>query len=81
MARINPVTFPIVGDATNMSILVFNFHTDASTCKLYYKLTTDNNTKCTDGYYELTEQEFAAWGYDNSYLDTLVATRLGVTII
>jgi hypothetical protein len=29
----------------------------------------------------MTEQEFADWGQDNSYVDDIVAAFLGVTIV
>jgi hypothetical protein len=35
----------------------------------------------SNGNYYMTEAEFAAWGEDNSYLLTLVATHLGLTLI
>lgn len=81
MAKIIPVTFPIVGDATNLNVMVLNFLTDAKTCTLQFILTTEQNTRCIDGTYQLTEEEFNAWGDDNSYLDMLLADRLGITII
>jgi len=81
MAKIAPVTFPIIGDATNLNVMVLNFPTNATNCKLYFELTTDSNIKCIDGNYQLTEEEFSQWGYDNTYLDALVASRLGLTIV
>lgn len=81
MAKINPVNFPIIGDATNLNVFVLNFPTYAKTCTLYYNLSTDTNVKCLEGNYDLTAEEFDLWGYDNSYLDNLIATRLEVTII
>lgn len=81
MAKIAPVTFPIVGDATTMNVMVLNFPTRAKNCTLYFELVTDANIKCVDGNYQLTEEEFDGWGYDNTYLDMLVANRLGITIV
>ena len=81
MANIQPITFPIIGEATTMNVLVLNFATDATTCITYYQLMTEDGKKCADGNYTLTEQEFADWGEDNAYLDNLVANQIGVTII
>lgn len=81
MANIQPITFPIIGEATTMNVLVLNFATDATTCTTYYQLMTEDGKKCADGNYTLTEQEFADWGEDNAYIDNLVANQIGVTII
>lgn len=81
MAQIQPLTFPIVGEATTMNIVVLNFTTDATTCTTYFELLTDEGKQCTNGNYTLTEEEFAAWGDDNAYIDNLIAGKLGVTIV
>ena len=33
------------------------------------------------GNYTLTEEEFAAWGFDNEYVAECVASAIGVTIL
>lgn len=81
MPAIQPVVFPILGTATELSVLVLNFPTDAVTCTTYYQLLTADGVQCAQGNYTLTEAEFAAWGQDNSYVDSVVASYLGVTII
>lgn len=81
MVNIQPVTFPIVGTATKLSVTVLGFATDALTANTYYRLLTDTGKQCLQGNYELTKQEFATWGIDNSYLDTIVAKHLNVTIV
>jgi hypothetical protein len=82
MTRIEPIIFPITGTATKLSVLVLNFLTDAVTATTYYQLLTDDGVQCLQGNYQLTEEEFAAWGQDNSYIDDIVASHLpGVVII
>jgi len=81
MPNIQPITFPIIGQATKLNVLVLNFATDAVTCTTYYQVTTEEGKTCTEGNYTLTEEEYAAWGEDNAYIDNLVATYLGLTII
>lgn len=81
MANIQPITFPIIGDATTLNVLVLNFATDATTCTTYYQLMTDEGKKCAEGNYTLTEEEFTDWGEDNAYIDNLIANHIGVTII
>ena len=81
MAKIQPITFPLnQGTATEMSVLILNFETTATTCTTYYELKTDEGTVLTNGNYTLTEQEFAAWGEDNSWVETCVANAIGVVI-
>jgi len=82
MAKIQPVIFPLnAGIATEMSVLILNFETSATTCTTYYELKTDEGKVLSNGNYTLTEQEFAAWGLDNEYVAECVAKAIGVTII
>jgi hypothetical protein len=82
MAKIKPVIFPLnAGTATEMSVLILNFETNATTCTTYYELKTEEGKVLSNGNYTLTEDEFAAWGTDNSYIAECVAKAIGVTII
>lgn len=81
MTKIEPVIFPIIGTATKLSVLILNFLTSAATATTYYQLLTDDGVQCLQGNYQLTDEEFAAWGQDNSYIDDIVANYLGVVII
>ena len=82
MAKIQPIVFPLnAGTATEMSVLILNFETSATTCATYYELKTDEGTVLSNGNYTLTEQEFAEWGTDNEYVAECVAKAIGVTIL
>jgi len=81
MAQIQPVTFPIVGDATKLEVTILPFTTSATNATTYYTLTTEEGKTCLAGNYQLTDEEFADWGVDNSYIDDIVAAFLGVTIV
>jgi hypothetical protein len=82
MAKIQPVKFPLnAGTATEMSVLILNFQSDATTCTTYYELKTDEGTVLTNGNYTLTEDEFAVWGLDNSWVAQCTANAIGVTIL
>jgi hypothetical protein len=81
MARIQPLTFPIVGDATRLEVTMQAFSTSATTAGTYYRLTTEDGKDCLVGNYTLTEAEFTAWGQDNSYIDDIIAGVIGVTIV
>ena len=79
---IEPVVYPLnEGIATHMTVLVLNFPTDATTCTTYWQLLTDEGKQLSQGNYSLTEEQFAAWGQDNSYVNECVADAIGVTII
>lgn len=87
MAQIKPVVFPLnQGTATELSVLVLNFATNAVTCSTYYELKTQE-TETTpskvlqNGNYTLTELEFAEWGFDNEWVTQCVANAIGVTLI
>lgn len=82
MAKIQPITFPLnAGTATEMSVLILNFETSATTCTTYYELKTDEGKVLSNGNYTLTEEEFAAWSNDNTWVETCVANAIGVTIL
>lgn len=87
MAKIQPIVFPLnQGTATEMSVLILNFETSATTCTTYYELKSEGTEETpskvlSNGNYTLTEQEFAAWGSDNTWVETCVANAIGVTIL
>jgi hypothetical protein len=93
MAKIQDVTFPILGVANKLSVRVLPFEMDASTASFYYALhavtvTTPEEGEpvtssklVTEGNLSMTEAEFAAWGADNSYVEEWAAEKLGLTII
>ena len=81
MTQIQPITFPIKGTATQMSVLVLNFDTNATTAVTYWQLFTEDNIQVLDGNYTMTEEQFAAWGTDNNVVNEYVAEAIGVTII
>lgn len=81
MVNIQPLTFPINGDATKLYVYVQGFSSDAATCTVKYALLTNDEKVCLDASYTLTDSEFTAWGQDNSYLDSLIANKLNLTII
>jgi hypothetical protein len=82
MAKIQLVVFPLnAGTATQMSVLILNFETSATTCTTYYELKTEEGTVLSNGNYTLTEAEFKAWGLDNSWVAQCTANAIGVTII
>jgi len=82
MAKIQPIVFPLnQGTATEMSVLILNFETSATTCTTYYELKTEEGTVLSNGNYTLTEDEFALWGEDNTWVDQCVANAIGVVIV
>lgn len=81
MIQIQPITFPIKGTATQMSVLVLNFETNATTATTYWQLFTEDNTQVADGNYTMTEEQYAAWGTDNNVVNEYVADAIGVIII
>jgi len=79
---IQPVKFPLnQGTATFLSVLVQGFLTYAVTTGTYYQLLTDDGVILQQGNYDMTPEQFAEWGKDNSVVDDYVAEYLGVTII
>lgn len=82
MVQIEPVIFPLnQGTATQMSVLVLNFPTDAITCTTYWQLLDAEGSQLSQGNYTLTEEQFAQWGQDNNVVNEYVADAIGVIII
>ena len=81
MPKIQKVTFPIYGDVEDLKITILNFMTDDEVCTIYYELLNADYKRVVEGNITLTQSEFNAWGEDNGYIDNLVATKLGLTII
>jgi hypothetical protein len=79
---IEPIVYPLnAGTATQMSVLILNFTTEATTCTTYWQLLTEDGKVVADDNYDLTPEEFAAWGQDNNYVNQVVAAAIGVTLI
>ena len=79
---IEPIAYPLnAGTATQMSVLVLNFTTEATTCTTYWQLLTEDGKVVADDNYDLTPEQFAAWGTDNNYVNECVAAAIGVTLI
>lgn len=93
MTKIQPIQFPILGTANELSVRVLTFEMDATTATTYYELVevtestdqennvTTSRKSITNGNYTLTEAEFAAWGSDNQYIVECVAAHLNVTLL
>ncbi len=81
MVKIQPVTYPIHGDAIYLHCLVLNFPTNAIDCGIYYELLREDFYKLGMGNIQLTPEEFTAWGEDNRYIDELIAGKLNLTIV
>jgi hypothetical protein len=80
--KIQPIIFPLnQGTATQMTVLVLNFDTTATTCTTYWQLLTEERQQLIQGNYTLTEEQFEQWGTDNSVVNEYVANAIGVTIL
>jgi len=82
MAKVQPVEIPFEGIGTTLEVTVLTFKTDALTASTYNKLLTDEGKEVIPSWnYNLTDEQFAAWGQDNSVVDGYVAEDKGLTII
>jgi hypothetical protein len=81
MAQIQPINFPFTGEATILKVLILNFETTATTCTTYNELLTEDGVMCTNWNYALTDDEFADWGEDNTWVENCVAKDKGIIIL
>ena len=81
MSNIEPVNFPFYGDATTLNVTVLSFPTNATSATTYWTLNTSDNKQCAEGNYQMTPEQFSAWGINNSVVDQYVADAIGVVIV
>jgi hypothetical protein len=81
MSTIQPVNFPFYGEATKLNVIVLSFSTNATTTNTQWILSTMEGIKCAEGNYQMTDEQFANWGIDNSIIDQYVADAIGVIIV
>lgn len=81
MVEIKPLVIPTKGTATRLYVQANSFSSSAVTATLYWQLRSEEDATLLDGNYEMTPEEFAAWGEDNSYLNEIVAEAIGVEIV
>lgn len=79
--NIAPVTATIGDTAACIKLSVSTFADDQiSYCKIYWALRSDRGLVLADGNYELSGEDYAAWG-DRNYLYNYVAGKLNLTIL
>jgi hypothetical protein len=81
MIAIKPMVFPLQGEATQLEVNIMQHTTDAVTCGTYNRLLDVDGKQLMVWNYYLTEEEFAAWGADNSVVDGFVAVDKGIELI
>jgi len=78
MIQLKPSSIGILGTITQIDVLVLPFQTNATTCSTYYKLCDADGKQLAEGNIALTEEQFANWGTDNSYVSDIVIAELGL---
>jgi hypothetical protein len=78
--KIQPVSLGLPAQTgTDLLVRVISFDTDATTCSLYYEVRTENSQRLAEGNINLTEEEFARWGFNNTYIEDIALEKLGLT--
>jgi len=78
MIQLKPSKVGVLGTITQIDVLVLPFQTDAVSCSTYYKLCDKDGKMVAEGNLSLTEEQFANWGTDNSYVSDIVINELGL---
>ena len=83
MRTIKPITFPLgQGTATQLEVTIQSFPTNSSTASTYNRLLDSEGYQIGQSWtYTLTEQQYAAWGADNSVVEEFVAADKGIELI
>jgi len=77
MIQLKPSNVGVLGTITQIDVLVLPFDVQAVTCSTYYKLWMQRK-ELAEGNLSLTEEQFANWGTDNSYVSDIVINELGL---
>ena len=79
MIQIKPIQigFPIK-EAVKINIRVGSFSTDAIICPVFWELFSEKEEILASGNIRLTEEQFTQWADDNSFIDNIVLTTLGL---
>jgi hypothetical protein len=78
MITIKPTSLGVLGTAEQLEVTVHGFLTNAKTTGTYWTLNTAEGNKIAEGNYNLTEEEFEAWGANNVYVENLVLNFLNL---
>lgn len=78
MIQLKPSKVGVLGTITQIDVLVLPFDVQAVTCSTYYKLCAEDGKQLAEGNLSLTEEQFANWGTDNSYVSDIVINELGL---
>ncbi len=82
MAKIQPIDVPHVGIGTTLEVTILPFKTSDVTAQTYNRILSDEGVEVVPGWnYTLSEDEYNAWGEDNSVVDDYVAADKGLVII
>jgi hypothetical protein len=82
MAKVQPIEIPFEGVGTTLEVTILPFRTDAFSATTYNRFLTDDGKEVIPSWnYQLTDEQFAAWGQDNAIVDQYVADDKGLVII
>lgn len=77
--KIKPISLGLPAKTgTELKVRVISFDTDATSCSTYYEVLSDSSERLAEGNINLTEQEYAEWGEDNTFVENIVLSRLGL---
>ena len=81
MVQIKPLQIPTKGTGTQLYVQANSFPANAKTTMLYWYIANEDGVNLLDGNLQMTEEQFAAWGEDNNYLNEIVADALNLEIV
>lgn len=79
MIQIKPIQvgFPLK-EAIKINIRVGSFTTNALYCNIFWELLSEKEEILASNNIKLTEEQFTNWSDDNSFIDDIVLTTLGL---
>ena len=76
--QINPVTIPLKGEGTQISVRTMTEGINNATGMIYWQLLTEEGSPLMDGNIPLSVEQVTEWGDSMEYIENIVLTELSI---
>lgn len=77
--EINPISLGLPAEvATRLMVRAIILSTRDTSCYTYYEVSTEQGKVLAKGECPITEAQYAQWGSDNTYIEDIVISNLGL---
>lgn len=77
--EINPISLGLPAEvATRLMVRAIILSTRDTSCYTYYEVSTEQGKVLAKGECPINEEQYALWGSDNTYIEDIVISNLGL---